>query len=31
MKENILNISDNSYGEYATKLNIINRDSFNNV
>lgn len=26
--ENILNISDSSYGEYATKLNIVSRDGF---
>lgn len=28
-KENILNISDNSYGQYATKLNILNVEGFN--
>ncbi len=28
-KENILNISDNSYGEYATKLNILDIEGFN--
>lgn len=29
MEKNILNISDGSYGEYATKLNILNEDGFN--
>lgn len=28
-KENIFNISDNSYGEYATKLNILDIEGFN--
>ncbi|MEG1482925.1 MAG: hypothetical protein RSA57_03905 [Cetobacterium sp.] len=29
MKENILNISANSYGEYTTKLNILDMEGFN--
>lgn len=31
MGENIFNISDNSYGEYSIKLNILNKEGFNKL
>ncbi|KEI84170.1 hypothetical protein EJM73_06475 [Clostridium botulinum] len=31
MEKNIINISDSSYGEYATKLNILTEEGFKNL